>query len=190
MKRIVLLIIASINLAITNTTWAETPISGNIELREIIANDSSSQQLNFYGSSITSGTTLGISGVASISKNYSEAYIGPIWAPTPWISLEASIGLQQIENGSPLRYAVAGWIGNSIGSLYYTREMGASNEDWWEKFRVFANMGNIAQIGAVYEKGCDWGPIIEIPIASSKFKVRAVWYPKPDVMQLSLFFNF
>ncbi|MFA5994274.1 MAG: hypothetical protein WC823_04915 [Parcubacteria group bacterium] len=190
MKKIIPLYPLTIAFCLISFNVLAADINGNIEHRNTIIDKKSSQQLNFYGSSLTDGSTLGVSGVASVSKDYSETYLGPIWAPAPWISLEASIGLQQIENGSPLRYAVAGWIGNSIGSLYYTREMGASNEDWWEKFRVFANMGNIAQIGAVYEKGCDWGPIIEIPIASSKFKVRAVWYPKPDVMQLSLFFNF
>jgi hypothetical protein len=89
-----------------------------------------------------------------------------------------------------LRYAVAGWIGNSIGSFYYTREMGESSEDWWEKFRALANLGKFAKIGVVYERGCDWGPIIEIPIPSSQFKVRAVWYPEPNTAQISLFFNF
>lgn len=189
MKRLILLAIIGINF-MASVALADTPISGDVELRGIITDKKSSQQLNFYGSSLTDGNILGISGITSVSKYYSEAYIGPIWMPAPWVSLEASVGLQQVESGSPLRYAVAGWIGNSIGSLYYTREMGTSNEDWWEKFRAFANIGEITKIGVVYERGCYWGPIIEIPITSSKFKVRAVWYPKLNIMHLSLFFDF
>ncbi|EKE11389.1 MAG: hypothetical protein ACD_15C00092G0003 [uncultured bacterium] len=165
-------------------------INGSIEYRNTLANEKSSQKLEFYGSSITTGKKLGISGVASVSKDYSEAYIGPIWMPAPWISLEAGVGLQQIENGSPLRYALAGWIGNSIGSLYYIREMGANNDDWWEKLRIFANLGKFSKIGVVYEKGYDWGPIIEIPIPSSRFKIRATWHPEPNIAHFGLFFNF
>ncbi|TSC94888.1 MAG: Uncharacterized protein Athens101428_94 [Candidatus Berkelbacteria bacterium Athens1014_28] len=189
MKKIILLAILYISLT-TNIVMATTPISGDVEVREIVTSNKSSQQLNFYGSSLVDGNILGISGVASVSKDYSEAYIGPIWMPAPWISLEAGVGLQQIENGSPLRYALAGWIGNSIGSLYYIREMGADSDDWWEKLRIFANLGEFAKIGVVYEKGYDWGPIIEIPIPSSRFKIRATWHPEPNIAHFSLFFNF
>lgn len=190
MKKIALLLITSIYLTPVNNALATTPISGNVELREIVSDEKSSQQLNFYGSSLTTENTLGISGVASVSKNYSEAYIGPIWSPAPWISLEASIGFQQVKNESPLRYAVAGWLGNDIGSIYYTREMGATSEDWWEKFMAFANISNATKLGAVYERGLGWGPIIEFPVLSTEFKIRATYYPEPNITQISLFFCF
>ncbi|MDP1884473.1 MAG: hypothetical protein Q8L10_03825 [Candidatus Moranbacteria bacterium] len=165
-------------------------ISGSIEYRDTVTDGKSGQKLEFYGSSIAAGKNVGISGLASIGETYAEAYIGPIWTPASWISLEAGMGFQQIESGSPLRYAIAGWIGNGIGSLYYIREMGAANEDWWEKFRALANIGKLAKLGTVYEKGCGWGPIIEISLPSSRFKFRTAWYPEPNITQIGLLLCF
>lgn len=190
MKRIVLLPIIVAIIIMANAVSMAAQISGSLELREIITDDALSEKLEIYGYSIIPDKNFGISGVISVSENYSESYIGPIWMPAPWISLEAGIGLQEVENDSPLRYAAAGWIGNSVGSLYYIREMGSASDDWWEKFRIFANLGELAKVGAVYEKDYDWGPIVEVSIPDSKFKIRATWYPHPDIAYVGLLFNF
>ncbi len=132
--------------------------------------------------------SFGWSGYFQTNKYWSEAYIGPNWSPKSWLSLSASIGVQSVESGSPVRYASSLWMGNKVGSVIAFYERGADSKDTWWKVKSTINVKKGFRVGTLLEKGLDAAPLVEIDIPNTKLTVWGAYYDSGS--KLALKFSF
>lgn len=133
-------------------------------------------------------SSLGWSAYFQTNQYWSEAYVGPTWSPKAWLSLSASIGVQTINSGSPVRYASSLWMGNKVGSVIAFYERGATSKDIWWKVKPLLNIKSSVKIGAILEKGKDAAPMLEISIAKTGLAIWGAYYDSGS--QLGVKFNF
>lgn len=101
---------------------------------------------------------IGASCYFQVGKAYAEAYLGPNFAPRPWIELNASLGLEQADNS--FRYAGSLWLGNKHGYALGIWENGGS--DYWYKAVAVAKANKLLAAGGMVQRFAGVGLRLEV----------------------------
>lgn len=110
-KMLVVLCTAVTFFSVLAPVSAEAKISGKLEFL-FQPNDSAARPSgNLFLAYSFEKYGLGVSAFALVTKGWGELYVGPTWAPTDWIQLSLSLGLEASADRVEPRFAASVWTG-------------------------------------------------------------------------------
>lgn len=133
MRLVINLFVAIILVAVATTTAQAQQVSGFVESWNTVSEAGVNPQLNVSVNGPLKGD-LGWTAWTLNSKGWSEALIGLTYAPTKWVEMSASLGLESADN--PFREGVSMWLGKRRWSLLSIHEHGGSGY-WYRHLGKF-----------------------------------------------------
>ncbi|MBU0546194.1 hypothetical protein KKA13_02985 [Patescibacteria group bacterium] len=117
-----------------------------------------------------------------MTEGWSEALIGPTWAPTDWLELGASIGAEQVSDGLGWRFSASLWAGQGplsfLGIVEFNPQtfQGDASGVWFD-LTPKAQIVPWLTAGAKWRRGVGVGPLAEISIPPTPIALWASWMP-------------
>jgi len=142
---------------------ASAQVSGYIELESLVYDGSVTPSLNLYFRGPIRGPW-GWSAWSLTSEGWSEAYVGPTYAPADWVEFSLSVGVES--DPSTFRYAGSVWMGRGRWALLSIHEDGGSG--YWYKYLGTYRLNESAALGVFSQRSVGTGPYLEL---GKKFQV-------------------
>lgn len=156
--RIVIIAVIITVLSFSASAFAQgRKIVGYVEYNHTIRDATDAHQINEYAQISWAGKKVGVSTFALVMEGFGEAYIGPTYQATDWLSVSGGIG---IESGRPsFRKAGSVWLGKGHVSFLSIQEKGSGH---WQK-----NVGKVEilkglTIGILQQTYVGAGPYVEL----------------------------
>ncbi|MBI3956756.1 MAG: hypothetical protein HY340_02095 [Candidatus Kerfeldbacteria bacterium] len=135
--------------------------SGSIELQNVFTSDGEyDPTVDALIGERFNGGSIGWSAFLLTCQGWSEAVVGPTWAPASWLELWSGVGVETDDD--PFRFAGSVWMGDAANSrsLLFVREEGGSGH--WNKGIAKVRIGETATtalgLGVHYQTPYGIGP--------------------------------
>lgn len=173
-------------IAMTVVSSAQEGVHGTVESQNLVEKGKVTPTLDVYVHGNIKGK-LGWSVFTLNTPGWGEALVGPTYAPTNWLELSASIGVEK--DAKPLRGAASVWVGKGKWSALSIHEFGGSG--YWTKNIGKYQVTKKLAIGVHGQRFVGVGPYTEFTIG----KHFSIWssYPMGSGKRnsfLSLKYNF
>lgn len=111
---------------------------------------------------------IGVSGYYLVGKNWSEAYVGPTYSPTPWSQFGVSLGMETADQ--PVRAAASAWFGKGRHSLLGAVEAGGSGKWYMVDYKALIAKG--IKAGVIFKRFLGIGPQVSVDIPKTPVTIN------------------
>ncbi len=158
-------------LAATEVSNAQT-ITGSVELLGIVRSEgANTPQIDVYVAGPIKGK-IGWSAFTLTTDGFAEAYAGPTFSPTNWLSVSASLGLEN--NDQPIRQGYTLWAGKGGSFFFSIQEDGGSGR--WQKNLLSVRTTSWLSLGVLHQSYVGFGPYVQTQIG--KLSLWGSYAPK------------
>lgn len=126
----------------------------------------------------------GMSAFALVVSDWAQVYGGPTWAPTHWLELGGSAGVEQTATGNlGLRFATSVWAGyqkfSVLGIVEFNPDSftGDTSGVWFDLTPRYQTAPWLT-LGAKWRRGVGAGPLVELAtLTKPSVKIWSSWTP-------------